>query len=114
MTFQYSTFTLGLFFLLPFYIWESALSSPVSFDARIALAILYIGVVSSLVAYYLWNKSVEMVGPSKAAMLFYTSPLFIGFLAYIFLDETIGMVHLYSALLIIPGILVANYEGRAK
>ena len=114
VTFQYSTFTLGLFFLLPFYIWESALSSPVSFDARIALAILYIGVVSSLVAYYLWNKSVEMVGPSKAAMLFYTSPLFIGFLAYIFLNETIGMVHLYSALLIIPGILVANYEGRAK
>ena len=110
VTFQYTTFTLGLLFLLPFYLWESSLSPPVIMQTRIVLSILYIGVISSLVAYYLWNKSVEMVGPTKAAMIFYTSPLFIGFLAFVFLKESIGMVHLYSTLLIIPGILAANYE----
>ena len=112
VTFQYSTFALGLLFLLPFYIWESTIALPVKFETRILLSVLYIGVVSSLLAYYLWNRSVEMVGPTKAAMIFYTSPLFIGFLAFIFLNETIGMIHLYSALLIIPGILAANYESK--
>ena len=110
-TFQYSTFVIGLLFLLPFYLWESAIAQPVQFEIGIVFSILYIGVVSSLIAYYLWNRAVEIVGPTKAAMIFYTSPLFIGFLAFIFLKEKIGMVHLYSALLIIPGIVAANYDS---
>jgi drug/metabolite transporter (DMT)-like permease len=112
ITFQYSTFTLGLLFLLPFYVWESTTVTQTILNVRIVLSILYIGIISSLLAYYLWNKSVEMVGPSKASIIFYTSPLFIGILAYLFLQENIGLIHLYSALLIIPGILAANYESR--
>jgi drug/metabolite transporter (DMT)-like permease len=112
VTFQYSTFILGLLFLLPFFLWETSSSPQFVVTPRIVLSVLYIGVVSSLVAYYLWNRSVEIIGPSKAAIIFYTSPLFIGLLAFIFLKETIGMIHLYSAFLIIPGILAANYEPK--
>lgn len=113
--FQYTTFILGLLFLLPFFLWESALTPPVSFTTNIVLAILYVGVISSLIAYFLWNKAIEIVGPSKAAVIYYTSPLFSGFLAFLFLNEAISMVHLYSAILIIAGILTANYEsGRTR
>jgi drug/metabolite transporter (DMT)-like permease len=110
ISFQYSTFVLGLLFLVPFFLIERANFPPVALKTNIVLSILYIGVISSLVAYYLWNRSIELVGPSKAAIIFYSSPLFIGLLAYVFLNESIGLIHLYSALLIIPGILLANYE----
>lgn len=115
---QLSTFILGLAFLFPFYLWESATVSPIMFQSKLVLAILYVGVISSLLAFFLWNKSIEMVGPAKAGMIYYTSPLFSGLLAYLFLGEAISMVHLYSTLLIVAGILAANYtpnkERQAK
>ena len=50
------------------------------------------------------------VGPSKAGMIYYTLPLFSGLLAYLVLKEDISIIHFYSVLLIVSGILTANYE----
>lgn len=110
--FQSSTFILGLIFLFPFFIWELAAAPSAVFDSKTVFSILYTGVFASLAAFLLWNKAVVTIGPSKAGMLYYTVPLFSGFAAYIFLKEDIGMIHLYSALLIVPGILTANYESK--
>ena len=54
-----------------------------------------------------------MIGPSRAGMIYYTLPIFSGFLAYLFLNEIIGGIHLMSALLIILGILLANYGSKS-
>lgn len=108
--FQLSTFILGLIFLLPFFIWEYATVPAVELDEKTIYAILYVGIFASLSAFILWNKAIVVIGPSKAGMVYYTLPLFSGFLAYLFLQEEIGMVHFYSALLIVSGILTANYD----
>jgi len=110
--FQLSTFILGLSFLFPFFIWEYVTAPPVEFDTKIVCSILYVGIFASLSAFVLWNKAVETVGPSKAGMIYYTLPLFSGFSAYLFLKENISIMHFYSALLIVSGILTANYESK--
>lgn len=110
--FQLSTFILGLIFLFPFFIWEYTTTPSVEVDMKTISAILYVGIFASLSAFILWNKAIVAVGPSKAGMIYYTLPLFSGFLAYLFLKEGISMVHFYSALLIVSGILVANYESK--
>ena len=110
--FQLSTFILGLIFLFPFFIWEYITASPVEFDTKTVSSILYVGIFASLSAFVLWNKAVMTVGPSKAAMIYYTLPLFSGILAYVFLKEDITILHLYSALLIVSGILTANFESK--
>jgi len=110
--FQLSTFILGLIFLFPFFIWEYVTASPVEFDTKTVFSILYVGIFASLSAFVLWNKAVMTVGPSKAAMIYYTLPLFSGILAYLFLKEDITILHLYSALLIVTGILIANFESK--
>ena len=112
--FQLSTFILGLIFLFPFFIWEYATAPPVAFDTQTVGSILYVGVFASLSAFVLWNKAIVAVGPSKAGMIYYTLPLFSGLLAYLFLQEDISMIHFYSALLIVSGILTANYEKPAQ
>jgi len=38
--------------------------------------------------------------------------VFSGFLAYLFLNESIGVMHLFSALLIVAGILIANRVSK--
>ncbi len=106
--FQLSTFLLGLFFLLPFYFWERAICPTVQFETKTILAILYVGVFAALIAFLLWNKAIQMVGPARAGMIYYSLPLFSGFLAYLVLDEAISSLHFYSALLVVSGIVIAN------
>lgn len=109
---QLSTFILGLIFLFPFFIWDCATVSPFEFDTRTIFSILYVGIFASLSAFVLWNKAIVIVGPTKAGMVYYTLPLFSGTLAYLFLQEDISMLHFYCALLIVSGILTANYESN--
>jgi len=109
-TLQLSTFILGLIMLFPFFILDTLISTPPVFEIKIILAIFYVGIFASLSAFVLWNEAVAAVGPSKAGMVYYTLPLFSGFLAWYFLGEEISIVHFYSMLLIVPGILLANYE----
>ena len=111
-SFQLSTFILGLVFLLPFFLWEYTTSPTVEFDAKTVGSILYVGIFASLSAFILWNKAIMVIGPTKAGMIYYTLPLFSGALAYLILKEDISMVHLYSAILIITGILTANFESK--
>jgi len=110
--FQLSTFILGLIFLLPFFVLEHLSVPPVEFGIKTVSSILYVGVFASLLAFGSWNKAIAMVGPSKAGMIYYTLPLFSGLWAYLFLKEDIGMIHVYSVLLIVSGVLTANYESK--
>ena len=112
--FQLSTFSIGLLFLFPFFIWEWSTVPPVTYDTVTILSILYIGIFASLVAFVLWHKAIVIVGPSKSAMVYYTLPLFSGFLAYFFLDEGIGIMHLLSAVLIVTGIFIVNRVSQKK
>ena len=109
---QLSTFILGLIFLFPFFVWDCATTSSAEFGTKTVLAILYVGIFASLSAFILWNKAIVSIGPTKAGMVYYTLPLFSGTLAYLFLKEDIGMLHFYCAVLIVSGILFANYESN--
>jgi len=106
-----STFLIGLIFLTPFYLFSLGGSDAGSYDQVTMYSILYIGIFASIVAYFLWNRSVDLLGPSKASMIYYTIPLFSGILAYFFLNEKIMLVHLISGVLIISGIFIANSKA---
>jgi drug/metabolite transporter (DMT)-like permease len=110
--FQLSTFILGLIFLFPFFIWERAAGAPIKLESATIFSILYIGIFASVVAFVLWNKAIAKLGPSKAGMMYYTMPLFSGISATILLNEKITVIYLYSLLLILAGILIANYESK--
>ena len=106
-----STFLIGLIFLSPFYLFSLNGSDSGLYDQVTIYSILYIGIFASVVAYFFWNRSVDLLGPSKASMIYYTIPIFSGILAYIFLNEKIMPVHLISGLLIISGIFIANRKA---
>jgi drug/metabolite transporter (DMT)-like permease len=109
---QFSTFILGLIFLFPFFLWEQSSVHQSFLNQSTIPAILYVGIFASLCAFIFWNKAIVVLGPSKAGMVYYILPLFSGFLGYLFLHESIRMIHLYSMMLIFSGIIVTNYESR--
>jgi len=114
LAFQYATFFVGLLLLFPFYLLEFAYSDTVVYNSNTVLSIVYIGICSSLLAFLLWNKSILLIGPAKASMIYYTLPLFSGLLAFLILDEALGFIHLYSAILIVSGILLSNSKIKTK
>lgn len=112
--FQLSTFSLGLLFLFPFFVWEQLVTPAVRYDTTSVLSILYVGIFASLTAFVLWNKAIVTIGPARSGLIYYTIPLFSGLLAYLFLAETIGLLHLCSAVLIVSGIIVASRVAKRK
>lgn len=109
-SFQLSTFALGLVFLAPFYLWEASHTAPIEITEQLLLILVYLGVFASLTAFLLWNKAVNVLGPAKASMVYYTLPIFSGLLAAIFLQEAIASFHLICGGLIISGIVLANSQ----
>ncbi len=112
MAFQLSTFMLGLLFLAPFYAWERWAGPPAVFDRAAIFSFIYLGIFASFFAFVLWHKAVLISGASRAGMIYYALPLFSGILAWVYLHEPVGLVHLLSGLLIISGIFTANFERK--
>jgi drug/metabolite transporter (DMT)-like permease len=107
-TFTLSTFSLGLLFLSPFYALECWIYHPVVFNPSIALALLYVGVLSSVVAFLAWNQAIALIGPNRTALIYYLIPVFSGIAAWLFLGEAISLVHIFSTLAIVCGIIITN------
>lgn len=110
-SFQFVSFVLGLIFLFPFFIWERIRFTENVFNQTTISAILYIGIFASLCAFLFWNRAIDILGPTKAGMIYYTLPLFTGFLGYLFLGETISVVHFFSMVAILAGIVIANQSS---
>ncbi|MCP3872558.1 MAG: DMT family transporter [Desulfobacteraceae bacterium] len=109
---QLACFIIGLIFLFPFFLWEQTTVNELFLNLTTIPAILYVGIFASLCAYVLWNKSIVALGPSKAGMVYYTLPLFSGFLGHLLLNESVSMIHFFSMILILSGIVTTNHESK--
>jgi len=108
MTFLLVTFGLGTGMLLPFFLIERIFQPVINFTPEVIISILYTGLFASITAFFLWNKSVEIIGAAKAGIIYYTLPLFSSLWAFLFLGEDFLLIHLFSMLLIIAGIIIAT------
>ena len=106
-----STF-LGLPLLLLAAVWEATVL-PVTMSARLVLAVLYIGIVPTVIGFLAWNEGVRRLGSSGAMVFYNTLPLYGALLGFLLLGESIGLPHLLGGALIIGGGLWAARSARA-
>jgi EamA-like transporter family. len=65
--------------------------------------------------YYLFNRSVELLGASKAGVLLYLQTVFVAILAYFFLGERLLPYHLIGAAFISAGVLLVTlFKPRSR
>ncbi len=101
---------LGLPPLLLAAAWEVQ-TFPVSVSPQLVLAVLYIGIAPAVIGFLSWNAGVRRLGASGAMVFYNMLPLYGALLGYLFLGESIGLVHLIGGALIIGGGLWAA-RGR--
>lgn len=73
--------------------------------------ILYLGVISTAGAFFLWNKGLQLVDASSGGLYFFFQPLVGTFLGWLILGETVGFSFWVGALLILTGIALVVKES---
>ena len=109
----YSTFlvtiALGVIMLLPFTIYELMTTSvEIVWSPSTIGAIVYVGIIASIVAFLSWNNGVVALGANKASIYLNFIPLFAAIFAVLFLDEDLLIAQVIGGLAVICGVILAN------
>jgi drug/metabolite transporter (DMT)-like permease len=103
-----ATFLLGTIPLVPAALIEQYYAPAWAFTPAVLGAILYIGILASLVAFFLWNSAILRIGPGNAALFQYFMPVFSGIGAWILLGQPVTVVHGVGFVLIFSGVVMAT------
>jgi drug/metabolite transporter (DMT)-like permease len=104
-----SVFGVGTVFLLPLYLGDALLlDGRMSLDGPVLWSLLYVGVLSSAVAFAAWNRSIGDIGASRAGFIYYLEPVATALAAWLVLGERAGWVQGVAMLLIVCGVFVSN------
>jgi len=103
-----ATMVLAAVMLAPVYLWESIFvrTLPVTHDS--VLAIAYVVVFASLVAFLCFNRGIQVLGPSRGGLFMHLVPVFAALLAFVFLGERLQPFHGVGIAAIVTGIVLAT------
>ncbi len=76
--------------------------------AGVVLGILFLGIIATALAMYLWNTAFALVEASRVSLTFFAQPVVGTFLGYILLHESISPLFLFGGLLIAVGLVLAS------
>ena len=102
-------FLFGIFWILPFG-WKEMVSVDYSqIPTSAILAILYVIIFTTFLAYWLNNLALKTVEPSIVGIYIYLQPLLASFFAIILGKDFIDGTKIVSALLIFAGVYLASF-----
>jgi drug/metabolite transporter (DMT)-like permease len=99
---------LAAIMLAPVYVWESVFvrTMPVTQDSLLAVA--YVVVFASILAFLCFNRGIEVLGPSTGGLFLHLIPVFAALLAFVFLGERLEPFHALGIAAIVGGIVLAT------
>lgn len=78
---------------------------------EVPLAILYVGIFPSLLAYFFFNRAVDLIGVARASIYMNLPPIFGIGLAILLLGERLAPFHVVGAVLVAAGVFLATRRG---
>jgi len=103
---------LGVTMMAPLFLAASFLAPPAAPSAEAVLAVLYVGIAASVIAFILWNRGVAIVGANAAGFTLHLLPAFGTLLAIVFLGEEFHSFHAVGVATIVVGVLLATYHRQ--
>ena len=100
--------SVGVIFLIPQYFYEQSIGLELNFNKAFFLILFYVVVFPAIVAYYCWQKGIEIIGPNIATMFIQLMPLFSAVMAIIIFKEKFELYHFVGATFIVSGIYLSN------
>jgi drug/metabolite transporter (DMT)-like permease len=100
----------GLPIVVPLGTWELSKNpvGPISFGTF--GGVLFLGVISTALAMFLWNSAFALLDASIASLTFFAQPVVGSLLSWFFLKETITQLFILGGILILVGLVMASRE----
>ena len=113
---EVSTFAFigGWFFSLPIMFSEIKSESIGTLTLPIMLGVLYLGIIATALAMYLWNKSLDILEAGLVSLLFFAQPVVGVALGTLILDEVLNTGFWVGAGMIGLGLLIAARSDNAR
>ena len=105
MSFLAATFVIGVVVISPFYVGEIASGRLIECRLESILAVAYVGVFPSLIAYLFFNRGVELLGSAATGLYLNIMPVIGALLSALLLAEPIRWYHFAGMALIGVGVL---------
>jgi drug/metabolite transporter (DMT)-like permease len=99
---------------VPLYGLELVRDERSALDGNGLVALAYVAGPGGALMYYLYNRSVDTLGATRAGMMLYLQTVFVALLAWLLLGEGLHGYDLAGAAVIVAGLLVAMLPGRHK
>lgn len=113
LTFLTTQILLGTLIILPFYLTDLMFfAGGFEVSRNTVLPLMYFAIFPGILAYGFWNHGVHTIGPGRAAIFMYLTPVYASILAGLFLGESLGVFHIVGGGLILVGLLLATRVKR--
>jgi drug/metabolite transporter (DMT)-like permease len=112
-SFLFAIFLTGTIFLVPVYLFDLS-ANKVEWNQKIILAVLYLGIGASVIAFLAWNISIKKLGPTRTALFGNLIPVFSTVEAALLLNETINRWTLICMAIVVAGILIATLKLNTR
>ncbi|MEU8526129.1 MULTISPECIES: DMT family transporter [Streptomyces] len=112
LVFLFATFVLGTLMLAPAFAVSVATQGGFRPTAGTVGQLVYVGVASSAVAFFAWNKAVALIGAGRAGVVYYLQPVCVALLSYALLGEDLGLLGGACMALILGGVALASARSR--
>ncbi|MET8580869.1 DMT family transporter [Streptomyces collinus] len=106
--FLFTTFLVGTVLLLPVQAADLAVHGAFRPTAGTVLPLLYVGVASSAVAFFAWNRAIALIGATRAGIVYYLQPVCVAALSWPLLGERTGLPQLLCMTLILAGVVLGT------
>jgi drug/metabolite transporter (DMT)-like permease len=113
LSFAAFTFGCGAACLAPLWIWELLTHPAMQITLPNLLALLYVAIFPSTLAYICFNRGVQLIGANRAAPFFHMVPVFGAAMAIVFLGERPQLFHAIGFALVLTGVFVASRKASA-
>ncbi|ENB9403777.1 MULTISPECIES: DMT family transporter [Bacillus cereus group] len=102
----------SLFFITPFMLWELQSNSIETVNTYVILGVVYLGVVSTAGAFFLWNKGLELMDASIGSLFFFFQPIIGSLLGWLLLNETLNSNFFIGGILIVCSVFITTFEKK--
>ncbi|MCX2179883.1 DMT family transporter [Streptomyces sp. SKN60] len=108
LAFLLTTFVLGALMLAPAYAISLSVQGGFPVTAGTVGPLLYVGVFSSAVAFFAWNRAIALIGAARAGVVYYLQPVCVALLSALLLGERLGLAGAGCMVLILGGVALSS------
>lgn len=101
--------------LTPFIVSDLPSLTSINFaEPKVILSLLYIGAVSTAVAYVMWNKGLKVISASSSGLFYLIQPIVGSFLGWLLLGEQITPGFIIGSAMILASVWISvKFDGSA-